>query len=55
MKVAETEPMIKGAFSAQQAKSAVMETGLWIQVPFFFEAVEDGLVDTKSLEYSSRT
>ena len=54
LKVVETEPAIKGATAAAQYKSAVLETGLKIQVPPFIKEGESVTVDTRTGEYTGR-
>jgi elongation factor P len=54
LRVADTEPAMKGATAQAQYKSATMETGLKIQVPPFVEAGELLAIDTRTGEYLSR-
>lgn len=54
LKVAETEPGMKGATAAAQYKPATMETGLKINVPSFIEIGELLAVDTREGKYLSR-
>lgn len=54
LRVAETEPALKGDTVTSTTKSATLETGLVIQVPLFVE--QDGLVvvDTRDSRYIKR-
>jgi elongation factor P len=52
--VKETEPGIKGDTTSGGSKSAVLETGLVVQVPFFINEGDKLLIDTRSGEYISR-
>jgi elongation factor P len=55
LKVTDTEPSIKGATaSGNVTKSAVLETGLSIQVPMFVETGDVVIVNTVSGEYQGR-
>ncbi|WNF37815.1 elongation factor P [Bacillaceae bacterium IKA-2] len=54
LKVAETEPGIKGDTSSGGTKSAILETGLTVQVPFFINEGELLSIDTRSASYMSR-
>jgi elongation factor P len=54
LKVADTEPALKGATAAAQYKPATMETGLKLQVPPFVNIGELIAVDTRTGEYLSR-
>lgn len=52
--VAETEPGIRGDTSSGGTKTAVMETGLVVQVPFFINQGEILRISTKTGEYTER-
>ena len=54
LKVVECEPGIKGASAAAQTKSATLETGLTIQVPYFVNPGEVIRVDTSQGTYVER-
>lgn len=54
LKVAETEPALKGATAAAQYKPAVLETGLKINVPPFVNEGELIAIDTRTGAYLSR-
>lgn len=55
LKVAETEPVIKGATASGKAtKTAVLETGLKIQVPMFICVGDTVIINTESGEYQGR-
>jgi elongation factor P len=54
MKVAETEPAIKGATVSNVGKPATMETGLIVQVPPFINQGDVIKVDTSSGAYVER-
>jgi elongation factor P len=54
LKVAETEPSVKGATAAAQYKPAILETGLKITVPPFINVGDKVQVDTRSSEYLGR-
>ncbi|MGD8895828.1 MAG: elongation factor P [Acidobacteriota bacterium] len=54
MKVAETEPAIKGATVSNVGKPATMETGLIVQVPPFINEGDVIKVDTSSGAYVER-
>jgi elongation factor P len=54
LRVAETEPAIKGASVSNQNKPAKMETGLVVNVPPFIEAGDIIKIDTSSGAYVER-
>jgi len=54
LKVADTEPGIKGASAQAQTKPATLETGLVVQVPYFVEKDEMIRVDTFEGKYVER-
>lgn len=54
MKVAHTEPGIKGATVTGSGKPATMETGLVVQVPDFIKEGEDLVINTAEGAYKSR-
>ncbi|ANE48085.1 elongation factor P [Paenibacillus swuensis] len=54
LKVAETEPGIKGNTAQGATKSAKMETGLNVQVPLFINEDDVLLIDTREGKYVSR-
>ncbi|MBT2645905.1 elongation factor P [Bacillus sp. ISL-34] len=54
LEVAETEPGIKGDTSSGGTKSAVLETGLTVQVPFFINQGDKLLINTNEGSYVSR-
>ncbi|GEL16111.1 elongation factor P [Pediococcus cellicola] len=54
LKVAETEPSIKGATVAGSGKSATMETGLVVTVPDFIKEGEVLDINTQKGTYQSR-
>ncbi|MDF7672782.1 elongation factor P [Lactobacillus sp. ESL0701] len=54
MKVAQTEPGIKGATVTGSGKPATMETGLVVQVPDFITEGEDLVINTDGGVYKSR-
>jgi len=54
LKVAESDPGLKGDTSKAAMKPAVLETGLKIQVPLFIEPGERVKVDTRTGEYIGR-
>jgi elongation factor P len=54
LKVAETQPSMKGATATSQLKPATLETGLVVQVPSFIEVGETLRIDTETGEYVSR-
>ncbi|MGM0887827.1 MAG: elongation factor P [Bacillota bacterium] len=54
LEVAETEPGIKGDTSSGGTKSAVLETGLSVQVPFFINQGDKLLINTNEGSYVSR-
>ncbi|OIO39902.1 MAG: elongation factor P [Candidatus Omnitrophica bacterium CG1_02_49_10] len=54
LKVAHTEPGIKGDTSKMALKPATLETGLVIQVPLFIDEGNIIKVDTRTKEYTSR-
>jgi elongation factor P len=54
LKVVDCEPAIKGASAAAQTKSATLETGLTIQVPYFVQSGEVVRVETSEGKYVER-
>ncbi|WP_173916177.1 elongation factor P [Halobacillus sp. Marseille-Q1614] len=54
LKVAETEPGIKGDTASGGTKPATLETGLTVQVPFFINEGEVLLISTTDGKYVSR-
>jgi elongation factor P len=52
--VTETVPAVKGATAANQHKSALLETGLKVNVPPSVDVGERVLVDTRTGEYLNR-
>nr|WP_165775965.1 hypothetical protein [Lactobacillus apis] len=54
MKVAHTEPGIKGATVTGTGKPATMETGLVVQVPDFIKEGEELIINTAEGVYKSR-
>jgi elongation factor P len=54
LEVIETEPGIKGDTATGGSKPAKVETGYVVQVPFFVNAGDKLLIDTRSGEYISR-
>ncbi len=54
LKVAEAPPVVKGATATNQNKTAIMETGIKVQVPPFVDTGETIRVDTRSGEYVER-
>jgi elongation factor P len=52
--VTDTTPMLKGATATNQAKDAVLETGLRVRVPPFIEKGEVLRIDTRTGEYLER-
>ncbi|WP_274365357.1 elongation factor P [Paenibacillus thermotolerans] len=54
LKVAETEPGIKGNTAQGATKNATMETGLKVQVPLFINEGDVLLIDTREGKYISR-
>ena len=54
LKVTEAPPVVKGATATNQNKTAIMETGIKVQVPPFVEIGETVRVDTRSGEYVER-
>ncbi len=54
LKVAETEPGIKGDTSSGGTKTAVLETGLSVQVPFFINQGDVLIINTVDGKYASR-
>ncbi|MFZ3590291.1 elongation factor P [Bacillus sp. DJP31] len=54
LKVAETEPGIKGDTSSGGTKSAILETGLSVQVPFFINQGDLLIINTVDGKYVSR-
>lgn len=54
LKVAETEPGIKGDTASGGSKPATMETGVVVQVPFFVNADDELIINTTDGTYISR-
>ena len=54
LKVAESDPGLRGDTAQGGTKSATMETGLIVQVPLFVEAGQTIKVDTRTGQYLSR-
>ena len=54
LKVAETDPGLKGDTAAGAMKKAVMETGLQVRVPLFIKEGELLKIDTRTGEYMER-
>lgn len=54
LKVAETEPNIKGDTSSGGGKPAVLETGLTVNVPFFINQGDKLVINTTDGSYVSR-
>lgn len=54
LKVAATEPGIKGDTASGGGKPATLETGLIVQVPFFVNEGEVLIIDTRTGAYVSR-
>lgn len=54
LKVAETEPGVKGDTASGGSKPATMETGVVVQVPFFINEGDVIKIDTRSGEYLER-
>jgi elongation factor P len=54
LKVATTEPGVRGDTASGATKSATLETGLVIQVPLFVDEGDIVKVDTKTGEYLER-
>lgn len=54
LKVAETQPSIKGATVTGSGKPATMETGLVVNVPDFIEAGEELIINTADGTYQKR-
>ncbi|MFJ5621332.1 elongation factor P [Peribacillus loiseleuriae] len=54
LEVAETEPGIKGDTSSGGTKSATLETGLSVQVPFFINQGDKLIINTTEGSYVSR-
>jgi elongation factor P len=54
MRIAQTDPAIKGATAQAQTKAATLETGLVIQVPSYLESDELIQVDTREGRFLGR-
>ena len=54
LKVAQSEPGLRGDTSKAAMKPAILETGLKIQVPLFVGPGEEVRVDTRTGEYVGR-
>ena len=52
--IVEAPPSFRGDTAAGNTKPVVLETGITIQVPYFLEAGERVVVDTRSGEYAGR-
>ena len=55
LRVASTEPGIKGDTASGGSKPATMETGVVVQVPFFINENDVLIIDTRTGNYVSRT
>jgi elongation factor P len=53
-KVAETQPMMRGATASASYKPAVLENGITVQVPPFVEAGEELIIDPSENRYIER-
>jgi elongation factor P len=54
LEVTETEPGIKGDTSSGGSKSATLQTGLTVQVPFFINQGDQLIINTTDSSYVSR-
>lgn len=54
LRVAETEPGVKGDTSSGGSKNATLETGAVVRVPLFIDTDEELKIDTRTGEYVSR-
>ncbi len=54
LKVAETEPFLKGATQSASSKRAVLETGLTVNVPQFIKKGDLVRIDTRENKYLER-
>ena len=54
LKVVETEPGVKGNTATSATKSAKLETGFIVQVPFFINEGDILSIDTRDGKYLSR-
>ncbi|WP_008339116.1 elongation factor P [Alicyclobacillus fructus] len=54
LEVTDTEPGIRGDTATGGSKSATVETGYTLQVPFFINVGDKVIIDTRSGEYVSR-
>ncbi len=54
LKVAETDPGIRGDTAQGGTKAAVVETGATVQVPFFINIDDELVIDTRTGAYLSR-
>lgn len=54
LKIAETDPGLRGDTSGGGTKSATLDTGAVIRVPLFLEIGDSVKVDTRNAEYVSR-
>ena len=54
LKVAETDPGVKGNSATNMFKSAVMENGITVKVPLFINTGDEIRVDTRTSEYVER-
>jgi elongation factor P len=54
LKIAETDPGVKGNSASNMYKSAVLENGVTLKVPLFINSGERIVVDTRTGEYVER-
>ncbi len=54
LKVAETEPGVKGDTATNVTKNAILETGAMVQVPLFINEGDSLIIDTRNGDYVSR-
>lgn len=54
LRVAETDPGVKGNSATNMFKSAVMENGITVKVPLFINTGDEIRVDTRTSEYVER-
>ncbi len=54
LKVAETEPGVKGDTANNVTKAATLETGASVQVPLFVNEGDELIIDTRTGDYVSR-
>ena len=55
LKITESAPGVKGDTSGKAMKSAILETGITVNVPLFIEEGETVMVDTRTGEYLGRS